>query len=261
MTQGPRPAVAHDSPGAATAALLRQVTDAAPFLRWRVAPTGESGGPAEPRPDDIACAALARDPQVLGAAVEASGEGRGSDDPQVTASLWWQGYAYRVAGTALACWLLTGQAPDVRAEAMAVGIARHRPSSVTFLDGTGRPTADLGAFHDRLFAGHLDVVAATLRSTVTIGSQLLWGDVAAACASAAGAVMHAAGPDWHQRLTRFTAVAPHGLGALGSWTPRGDGWAFQRRTCCLWWKTSASGGALCSDCSLHRRPGDQGGPA
>ena len=63
----------------------------------------------------------------------------GTDDPVVLASLWWQGYAYNVGGTALACWLLTGVAPDVRAERMAVGIA-GRPSSVVAARPRPRPT-------------------------------------------------------------------------------------------------------------------------
>ena len=235
---------------------LGSLSGPAPHLRWRIADADVPLGA-----DELSCAALAHDSDALAAAVGASGNGRGSDDPQVLASLWWQAYAYRVAGTALACWLLTGVAPDVRAESMAIGVARSRPSSVVYLvsppTGTAQSSdldrpAELDHFVDRVFAGHLDLVAARLRARYPIGAQLVWGNVAAACASGVGAVHAAADPDWPERLRRFLAVAPHRLASLGDWSFPATGPAFQRHTCCLWWKTSVAGGALCADCSLHR---------
>jgi hypothetical protein len=263
---------------------LDAVTAAASHLRWRIA---EAGAPVPL--DELSCGVLATDPDAVAAAVAATAEGRGSDDPQVLASLWWQAYAYRVAGTALACWLLTGTVPDVRAEAMAVGVARSRPSSVVYLTATtasgaaDRSTAgvtgqvvtsgadlraggdtlgvmaapvhtDPSTFVDRLFGGHLDLVAAGLRSRHPLGAQLVWGNVAAACASGIGAVHHAAAPGWPDRLANILAAAPHGLAALGQWSFPDHGLGFRRRTCCLWWKTTVAEGALCADCSLRPRP-------
>jgi ferric iron reductase protein FhuF len=233
---------------------LGALREPAPHLRWRVA------GPGDPLEDgELACATLVDDPDALAAAVAASAEGRGSDDLQVLASLWWQAYAYRVAGTALACWLLTGVAPEVRAEAAAVGIARSRPSSVVYL----APARVLGARGNALdglvadlFPGHLDRAAESLRARHALGRSLIWGNVAAACASAAGSVRAAAGGGWwRDRLGAFLAAAPHDLAAFGRWTfPTADEPAFRRTTCCLWWKTSAAAGALCADCSLTRSP-------
>lgn len=244
---------------------LGALREPAPHLRWRVAAPGDplEGG-------EMACATLAYDPDALAAAVAASAEGRGSDDLQVLASLWWQAYAYRVAGTALACWLLTGVAPDTRAEAMAVGVARSRPSSVVYLAartmGTrgnrgaaepaepGAPTELDGLVAD-LFPGHLDRMAEALRARHTLGRSLIWGNVAAACASAAGSVRAAAGAGWRDRLGTFLAAAPHDLAALGRWTfPTDADPSYRRTTCCLWWKTSAAAGAVCADCSLARSP-------
>ncbi|HKY69082.1 MAG TPA: IucA/IucC family C-terminal-domain containing protein [Acidimicrobiales bacterium] len=288
-------------------AALVALVEPAPHLRWRWATTGD------PLADDeLSCAALADDPDALAAAVAASAAGRGSDDPQVLASLWWQAYAYRVAGTALACWLLSGVAPDVRAERTAVGIARSRPSAVVYLlpapapgpttavsaagrrgddsrpdrpeamTGGGRTSSpretatgshrlgtpgiaepgaaadDLATFVDRLFAGHLDRVAASLRARHRLGGPLLWGNVAAACASAVGAVHAVAGPSWPDRLSAFLSAAPHDLAALGHWRwpapPDRPDPSYRRTTCCLWWKTTAAAGSLCADCSLDRPP-------
>ena len=228
---------------------LQQLTEVADWMRWRLrAPTDALAD------GELACATLAASPQDLAHAVETGADARGTDDPVVLASLWWQGYAYRVGGTALACWLLTGVAPDVRAEGMAVGVARGRPSSVAYASGEG--TDDVGTLSDWLFAGHLDRVAESLGAKRRLGSGLVWGNVAAACAAGAGAVREAAGPGWHDGLAAFLAIAPHDLDGLGAWEPL-PGWAYHRRTCCLWWKTTTSAGALCSDCSLHRAATEQ----
>jgi ferric iron reductase protein FhuF len=229
---------------AAVAGALGRLTEVADFMRWRL------GAPAE---GELACATLAASPETVAEVVATSADARGTGDPVVLASLWWQGYAYRVGGTALACWLLTGLAPDVRAERMAVGVARGRPSSVAY--GSDEATGDAGTLAEWLFAGHLDAVASSLRGSFRLGSGLVWGNVAAACAAGAGAVRDAAGPGWHQGVEAFLAVAPHDLAGLGAWEPKPT-WAYHRRTCCLWWKTTTSGGALCSDCSLHRATTD-----
>ncbi len=166
-----------------------------------------------------------------------------------------------------------------------MGIARSRPSSVVYRAEAEAPVAgpgpsdrpagdDLATLVERLFAGHLDPVAASLRARHTLGRSLIWGNVAAACAAAAGAV-RAAAPGWRDRLDAFLAAAPHDLAGYGRWTfPPGDPEAaalasdlrpaaagascddptYRRTTCCLWWKTSAAAGALCADCSLARSP-------
>jgi len=72
---------------------LASVTDLVGHLRWRIGP---------PEHGDLVGAELAADPERLGVEVAATAPGRGSDDPQVLGSLWWQAYAYRVAGTTLA---------------------------------------------------------------------------------------------------------------------------------------------------------------
>ncbi len=213
-------------------------------LRWRA---------DAPGPDDLLATDLAADADHLADIVRASGEGRGSSDPQVLGSLWWQAYSYRVAGMTLAAWALTGAAPDPAAGGTGVGIARSRPSSL-LVDPAAETIADLDDLVGRLFAGHLDRVAESLRAHHALGTQLIWGDTAAGIASALGAVGTAEGaPPLRGRVDDITSALPHDIGELGEWTP--GQWAFARRTCCLWWKTEASKGALCEDCSLRRQDG------
>lgn len=219
-------------------------------LRARVGDPGE---------DDVVGADLAAFPERLAAEVARTAAGRGSDDPAVLASLWWQAYAYRVAGTTLAAWLLAGAAPDPSAAGTGVGVARSRPSSL-LVDPTAEAVDDLPALVERLFTVHLDGVAAALHASHPIGERLLWGDVEAGVASALGAVEAADGaPPLRDRIEEITAALPHGIADLGRWTDLDGRWHHQRTTCCLWWKTSASKGALCEDCSLHRAPDPDSG--
>jgi iron complex transport system ATP-binding protein len=231
-----------------TAELMAPVTDLVPHLRWRV-------GPAQA--GELPGSALIDDPDNLAAQVAATAEGRGSTDPQVLGSLWWQAYAYRVAGTTLAAWLLSGAAPDPAASAgTAVGLARSRPALVVY-GADVEAVTHVSALGQRLFGEHLDPLAVSLRRRHQLGEALLWGNVAAGVASALGAVGSAASsapggayPQLYERIEELTATLPHGLATLGSWISTGGHPAFRRRSCCLWWKTTASGGAYCEDCSL-----------
>jgi hypothetical protein len=216
---------------------LTALTERVSFLRWRV---------GEPADGELVGAELAAEPDVLAAAVAASRPAWDVEDPMVLASLWWQAYAYRVAGTSLACWLLTGVGPVP----VAVGIGRHRPSSIVCApDDAGETSLD--ALVGRLFADHLDHVAASLRDRHRVGEQLLWGNAAAGVASALLALAGAEGApaDLRKRAPAVTDALPHGMPALGTWH---DG-EYRRTTCCLWFKTPVAKGGYCSDCSFSAR--------
>lgn len=240
-----RPAEPHrrDVPTAALEALAALV----PFLRARR--VGASAAAAAP--GDLFGADLAADPDGLAAVVASSADGRGSDEPVVLASLWWQGYSYRVAGTTLAAWVVGGSAPDPAAAAgSGVGVARDRPSSLVVGSGAA-DIDDLDSLLGRLFADHLDLVAESLRARHAIGRRLLWGNAAASIASCLGAVACADGApaSLAARIDEVTAALPHDQLRLGTWVEPHR--RYRRTTCCLWWKTRAADGALCEDCSLR----------
>lgn len=221
---------------------LDEVAELVPFLRARRGPPG---------PGDLLAAGLIADPERLAGEIAATACGRGSDDRQVLASLWWQGYAYRSAGTTLAAWVVAGAAPDPAAAAgSGVGVVRDRPSSLV-VGSDASDVADLDALVGRLFRGHLDPLGEALRARHPIGRRLLWGNAAASIASCLGAVACAdgAGPGIGDRIDAATAALPHGMARLGSWVEPHR--RYRRTTCCLWWKTSAANGALCEDCSLR----------
>lgn len=220
-------------------AILGAVTELVPFLRWRV-------GPFEP--DELPAAELTTDHDRLADAVMATAAGRGTDDPQVAASLWWQAYAYRVAGTTFGCWLISGAAPDPASSGMAVGINRSRPSSVVWSPDAAT-VDDLGALVARLFDDHLDPMATALRARHALGGGLVRGNVGAGIESAMAAVRGADGaPPLGARIAEVRAALPEAVRVTVE--PEGD--SHRRRTCCLWWKTTDATGALCADCSLAR---------
>jgi ferric iron reductase protein FhuF len=221
---------------------LDAVTSLVPFLRAR------RGRPA---PDDVLGADLITDTELLRDSIARSADARGSDDPQVLASLWWQGYCYRLAGTTLAGWVVAGSAPDPSASAgTGVGVERGRPSSL-LVGPRAREVGSLDRLLDLLFAGHLDPVADRLREVHPIGTRLVWGNADAAISSCLSAVATApeAPSDLHDRVDEVIAALPEGVGRLGSWlAPKHR--CYHRTTCCLWWKTSTAAGSYCADCSL-----------
>lgn len=217
---------------------LEALTELVPFLRWRVGVV-ETG--------ELVAAELVADPDRLAAVVAESGRGRGSEDPQVAASLWWQSYAYRVAGTTLAAWAVGGAALDPSALGTAIAQARHRPSAVVF-DPAADTVSDLGDLVGRTLDGALAPMAEALRSRHALGPVLVRGNTMSSIASVLGAVAAAPGaPDLAERMAQLRAALPAALTATFV-----DG---RRRACCLWWKTGESAGRLCADCSLDRAPG------
>lgn len=203
-----------------------------PFFRWRI---------GAPEPEDV----VAADTDAVLASIVATGQGRGTDDLQVATSLWWQSYSYRVAGTTLCCWALSGVAPDVALDGTAVAIGRNRPSSVIYDPATTELT-NVEDVVGRIVL-HLDDLGGRVRADVTVGRNLLYGNTAASIESALGALVAAPGaPDLVDRVAAIHAALPDEWAATLDY---GDG-GYRRRTCCLWWKAEESKGRYCSDCSL-----------
>lgn len=213
----------------------------------------------------ISCADLCAGDPRLYEVIDATGEGRGTHDRQVAASLFTQAYAFRVGGVALAAYALGLPTPSVAPEQTAIQLARHRPSAIAHLDAELH-TAGPETLARDLLEGHLAPFIAAVRKEITVGERLLWGNVATSCAVAFRAVEGESGaeaPAIRAAADAFFAAATEWLDGLGGFITlsgaQRDGWFWERTNCCLWYQ--ASGGQMCDDCSLldpaERRAGWQ----
>ena len=157
--------------------------------------------------------------------IEGTGDAIGTDDPVVAASIFVQGYAYRMATLAVACLTVGGIVPGSESGAMAIGLGRGRVSKVAYLEPTvfdlldGHPPSEvlrepsvadraLTLILEQVVELHLRPLIALTREQVRIGERLLWGNVAAS-ASTAFRTMEGCLGRWVEPLgERFFELAP-----------------------------------------------------
>ncbi len=240
------------------------------YLRAAVEPTDEFAGPG----DDLegrwlSCERLVDDPDWLAAVMDACGHRLSSDDPTVAASLFVQGYAYRVVTTALACAMTAAVLPDAAAAAMAIVVRGGRPTGVGYLAPTlsvlapdASTVADAwsdAAVRDaavrRLLDGaidaHLAPLVANVRRRRRVGEPLLWGNIASSTAVAFRTMEGRHGPWVRDVAARFFDLSPSALQGRGSFLALESGgrhgWYWERRSCCLY--DRLPGAVRCADCS------------
>ena len=222
--------------------MLAAVTGAVDYLTVSVDPTSAAANDGW-----SACDRLIAEPQLLGEALAVTRFA--TDDDAVRASLFCQGYAFRVASVALGPHALGLASPDVapgnvlvRNGSFGVGSVAVRSSEIELR----LPTAIVAGLID----GHLAGVISALREQVLVGERLLWGNVASACARVLRAVEGAAGVDRQIVRGRGEAFfeAAGRLSGLGGFVISPDEWRWQRASCCLWYR--CEGGDYCDDCSI-----------
>lgn len=260
--------------GPAAAALLE---DAVGLVRAPLAYLRAEVGPRDTAPvganladgEWARCDDLLGDPRWLAATMRESGRRLGTEDPVVAASLFVQNYAYRVMSLAIASVTIAGVLPDSTPATMAVSMRLGRPSSLAYLDARVAVVdrvalerdPELG---DEVVAAlleavdvHLAPLVTCVRASTRVGARLLWGNVAASCATAFRTVEGLRGP-WVRPLGEtFVERSPAAMRGLGSYLllERDDrhGWFFERTTCCLY--DRLAGKTRCADCS--RTPRDE----
>lgn len=205
-------------------------------------------------PDDgwTSCRRLIDDGDELARLVAGTKAGRGTDRDDVAMSLFVQAYAFRVASAAVGAWLLADAVLDVDPSLTAIGLGRHRPNSLLLhearLVATSDPLTDL---HRVLVDEHLAPLLASARRACRVGEALLWGNVASSIASSFGAFTQPLADrrtEIRDRFEAFLAAARPELAGTGRLVPLGSRWAWERRSCCLWYRTDS--GFKCEDCSL-----------
>jgi hypothetical protein len=183
------------------------------------------------------------------------GPALGTREKRVAISTLQLGYAARLWSPVLACALAHGIVPDLGGLEVGTGF----PLRVRLPVAAGWRAPDSGAMADLLYdvvvTGHLAPLAAGLGGQVASG--LLWGNAASAMMGSLTVLAHA----WPglARAARSIAEKLLATGMLrGTGVLTGPGLAFQRNSCCLYYRVP--GGGLCGDCSLHESK-DSAGPA
>jgi iron complex transport system ATP-binding protein len=223
--------------------LLDRITATVSYLRIAVDPIGDDWVPCEP---------LVTDPDALAALVRTTLAGRGTDRLDVATSLFVQGYAFRFAAIAVGGWLLEDAAIVLPPADASIAIGRHRPDAVGLRHPRARPAdGSPEPVLDALVEGHLAGLVDTAHRSCRIGETLLWGNVAAACASSFGAFANELVDrrvDIRDRADVFFAAARPEVRDAGRLVAVGDRFAWERSSCCLWYRTES--GSRCEDCSL-----------
>jgi ferric iron reductase protein FhuF len=203
-------------------------------------------------PPDIAMA-LGAPLDPAGPVVAYVGSQLGTTDPQVAASVAFQGVCSRLAAAVLVANEQLGVAIEVPFASL-----RWRPSDTglrlgltELATGPARPWPDaLGA----LVGDAFEPWATAVRRHVRIGQRLLWGNAAASLLGATNSLVAASGSV--SLATEALAALPRRdlatVAASAPATPSRRGITFRRLTCCLIDKVPGYG--RCGECSLNRRP-------
>jgi ferric iron reductase protein FhuF len=225
-------------------AIVDQLTSTVDYLRISV---GDAPG------EWLSCSRLTSDPDHLGAVVAGTKAARGTDRDDVATSLFVQGYVFRVATVPVGSWLLADSVIDVDPASMAIALGRGRPNAVRLDDGVEVVSpVDVRDVHATLIDGQLAAIVATAHESCRVGTALLWGNVAASCAAAFSAFageLPGRRAEIADRAESFFERARPEVREAGVVVRAGDRFAWERRSCCLWYRTES--GFMCEDCSLR----------
>ncbi|MBT3154993.1 (2Fe-2S)-binding protein [Streptomyces sp. CHD11] len=175
-------------------------------------------------------------------------------EARVAASVAQQGLAARLWSVALGSAALCGAVPDLAPRLLRWDPLGSAPDDLWLTEVRPLPAADAAAMAQLVLHGHLQPLAAALRSRHPLAPGLLRGNAASALAGAARELDR-----WGRRHGRTDVAARAGslarelladplLAGTGTLT----GTAFRRRSCCLYYRVP--GGGLCGDCCLVRPP-------
>lgn len=213
-------------------------------------------GSAGPNRRWLSCEDLIADPSLMKEIARLTTAAWGTDDQMVAMSLFVQGYVYRIASTAIGSFVLSGDVLSVRPEITEIALEQHRLNAVRLSSAElVEADGDLTVLHNVLIDGHLAPFVDTAHRSMRIGEALLWSNVGSSCAASFGAFVGPL-PETAERIRHlvegFFATAGEALRQSGRVVRLGDGlrWVWERKACCLYYRTEVSEGGKCSDCSL-----------
>lgn len=164
-------------------------------------------------------------------------------EARIAASIAQQGLAARLWSVMLGCADRYGRVPDLDPELLHWDPGAAAPDDLWLSEVRPLP-ADPGTVADVVLHGHLEPLAAALRTHHRIAPGLLWGNAASALTGAARVL----GSSARTRALTAALLAHPLLAGTGTLT----GTAFRRRSCCLYYRVP--GGRVCGDCCFVRPP-------
>jgi iron complex transport system ATP-binding protein len=175
--------------------------------------------------------------------LESVTERLGGCELRVAASLFYQGYAARLLSPQLGCVATSGCLPAVPADQLWYRMPASEMIQLALPPSPGW-RGPAGPLLDQLlaqsFTAHLRPLATAIQARTHISADLLQDNAASALING----LRLLGGDWRSLAAR--ALATQDL--RGSGTLRAPEPAFVRRSCCLYYRTTAGG--LCGDCPL-----------
>lgn len=262
------------------AAALAKVASSLPYLRAATGKPEVIVHPGDLRPGDLAgaykklgeagcprrwfaCDELLADADWLGRVVQAAGRELGAPTAAVAASLFVQGYAYRVLALGVSALFLGGAVPSSQPIGMAVAFSKGRPAFVSYghpralvappgwADGPAQAAPVLEAVIEDAVEDHLRPLVEATLSRVRVGRRLLWGNVAASAAVAFRTVEGLVGSGVKPLGELFFSLVPPDMRGQGSFATvehaGGSIWYWERRNCCLYDRLPSK--IRCADCS------------
>ncbi|WP_243762477.1 (2Fe-2S)-binding protein [Streptomyces sp. Tu 3180] len=177
----------------------------------------------------------------------------GTTEARVAASVAQQGLAARLWSVTLGCAALYGSVPDLAPRLLHWDPDGTAPDDLWLTGVRARP-GDAATVADVVLHGHLEPLAAALRSRHRLARGLLRGNAASALAGAARELDRwGRGHGRADVAARAAALAAELLAhPLLAGTGTLTGTAFRRRSCCLYYRVPAGG--VCGDCCFPRPP-------
>ncbi|GGT33313.1 hypothetical protein GCM10014713_28570 [Streptomyces purpureus] len=241
---------------ALTSDVLTRVSAIGPYFAVATGPRPEDGGTSQvegsgggfrPMTD------LYTDPAALEECVRAVSGRLGTDQPRVAASTLHLGTASRLWSIALACATLTGQVPDLRPDRLWWRLPASGPLDLWLPDLRMVDREPHPALHHTVVVQNLTPLAAAVRRVSGVSPHVLRGNAASALIGAHRVLLarepHTPFPV--VPLVRALLDQPPLAGAGTYRATHTRPLAFQRRSCCLYYRVPGAG--TCGDCVLNTK--------
>ncbi len=205
----------------------------------------------------IKCSALLDDDTLFTEIINRSGRLINAPDEQTAVSLFVLSYSYRILALSICTLFLAGLAPDSSPDNLAFTMPAGRVARLCYLSPkyyqrSDNLDCDLKTVTENIVEDHFRRLAARIKRSFSIGTRLLWGNIASSAASVFRTLEGIIGPEIISVGELFFELMPEEMKNQGNFylLHHGEkhGWYWERKNCCLYYKLPTK--TKCNDCSL-----------